>query len=409
MHRQPFRRPLTIPSMNMLRLLLVSRRFWPLAGERETLAGNLARQLAEWGHQVTVASAALVKQWPGQFQLDSIQVRRIPLATRRIWSGPTRSQTTSRWARGLQRWLINHQSRFDAVIAFEFTDDLGEVSRILAQFQMPVLIRVDVAATTALEHSSQRATPRPPTPDWVGIVVSSEPQLDWAAKGYFGAAIQVIPDGIQPPADGAPTRAESRQMLADAHQLLSLEPSQPLAVCVEPLTHRNELDELIRNWRHILASHPDARLWLVGCGDSERELYHRVNDLGLASSIIFPGEFDEIQDVLSAANMFIIPGLQNDGAGIFALTACQQGLPIVCHQDSMAARQLAWYSNLFLYEQMGRNFAETINHALQAGLVTTDDSNASLPSLEHMASGYLAALEPLMKSQGVKINQTKMG
>ncbi len=91
--------------------------------------------------------------------------------------------------------------------------------------------------------------------------------------------------------------------------------------------HKGLLD-LIDAWPTVLQGRVDARLWLIGDGPDRETLYQRLSDLDLRSRVLLPGSFDHIDDVLAAANVFVLPSYE-EGMSLSLLEAMGAGLPVV--------------------------------------------------------------------------------
>ncbi len=63
--------------MNGLRLVLVTRRFWPLVGGAETATANLARGLRGLGVTPTILTGRHDAQWPADVVYREIPVHRL--------------------------------------------------------------------------------------------------------------------------------------------------------------------------------------------------------------------------------------------------------------------------------------------------------------------------------------------
>jgi glycosyltransferase involved in cell wall biosynthesis len=90
-------------------------------------------------------------------------------------------------------------------------------------------------------------------------------------------------------------------------------------------------------WRAVLARHPLARLWIVGEGAYRRELAGRIDNLGLGGQIHLAGAFDDVEDFLLAADLFVLPSLE-EGMSLALLEAMAVGLPVVA--TSIPANQV---------------------------------------------------------------------
>jgi hypothetical protein len=113
-----------------------------------------------------------------------------------------------------------------------------------------------------------------------------------------------------------------------------------LAICSAPLTDDSGVFALVKVWREVLDRWPRARLWLLGEGTDGPMLYHRVRQYEMDHAVIFPGQFDEIRDVLEAADAFIIPPGTATTDWFWAI-AMETGLPVICPASHPAATRAA--------------------------------------------------------------------
>ncbi|MCE1188861.1 MAG: N-acetyl-alpha-D-glucosaminyl L-malate synthase BshA [Ignavibacteria bacterium] len=85
--------------------------------------------------------------------------------------------------------------------------------------------------------------------------------------------------------------------------------------------------DTIRMMKYILAE-VNAKLVLVGDGPDRSECERLVRELDLTNNVIFLGKQDAIVDILSAADLFLIPS-QSESFGLAALEAMSCGLPVI--------------------------------------------------------------------------------
>ena len=93
------------------------------------------------------------------------------------------------------------------------------------------------------------------------------------------------------------------------------------------------LADLVVAWRKVVDVVPNARLWLVGEGSDAECLRHQVVALDLISSVAFAGAFDDVDDFLQAADLFVMPARESR-ASLALLEAMTWGLPIVATSTS---------------------------------------------------------------------------
>jgi glycosyltransferase involved in cell wall biosynthesis len=97
------------------------------------------------------------------------------------------------------------------------------------------------------------------------------------------------------------------------------------------------LDHLVAAWKEVLVRHRQARLWIVGEGEFRTELTRKIDDLGLGGSVHLAGAFDDVEDFLLAADLFVLPSLE-EGMSLALLEAMAFGLPVVA--TSISANQV---------------------------------------------------------------------
>ncbi len=84
-------------------------------------------------------------------------------------------------------------------------------------------------------------------------------------------------------------------------------------------------------------------LMIVGVGELEKSLKHKVDSLGLTDFVIFTGVRSDVPKLLSAMDVFLFPSLY-EGLGIVAVEAQTSGLPTYC---SSAVPEEAKISDLY--------------------------------------------------------------
>ena len=71
-----------------------------------------------------------------------------------------------------------------------------------------------------------------------------------------------------------------------------------------------------------------ARLVLVGDGPDRPRVLARVEELGLSEKVLFLGKHDSVEEILSCADLFLIPSA-SESFGLAALEAMACGVPVV--------------------------------------------------------------------------------
>ena len=312
--------------MSPFRLVIVTRRYWPLVGSAQRAAANLAGELAASGWRVTVLTAAWGKNWPAEITLGGVPVVRLPYPPRSGWE-------TCRYVRLLARWLRSNQDRYDLVyvsmLKHEAYAALGAVG-----CRMPVVLRAERAGrggdclwqlgTRRGRRIKRRCMKAAAI---VGPTRAIERELRTA--GYPEARVHYLPNGVPlPPPRSLQTKAAARAVLADANSALETHPGTPLAVYVGRLQQDRELDRLVAAWEPIARRWPDARLWLVGQGLLKGALKRQIEALNLADRVLAVGVFDHVDELLAAADLAVLPSA-GAATSLSLLEAMAAGLPVV--------------------------------------------------------------------------------
>lgn len=288
---------------------------------------NLAEELTRQGHYVQLVTAQWHPDWPKQISHRGIPVVRLPNPSVRGWG-------TVRYMMSLGRWLRSHQNELDAVYISMLKHSAVVATSRLQGSKIPVILRAEGAGETGdcafhdtanFGHRIRRTCQQAD-----GFVAPSQQIFDeLASSGFERDKIRFIPNGVKVgPSRNSEQRRAARTALAAANPILTLAESAPLVVFTGRLHPGKGLTKVVRAWPYVLQRFPMARLWLVGEGPQEGELASLVGAMGLQSRIILPGAFDTVEDVLAAADAFVLPSL-HEGMSIALLEAMAAGLPCV--------------------------------------------------------------------------------
>jgi glycosyltransferase involved in cell wall biosynthesis len=106
--------------------------------------------------------------------------------------------------------------------------------------------------------------------------------------------------------------------------------SSPVIVSVSRLAHNRGHELLLSAFRLLLEKFPDARLLLVGKGETRPRLEALVADTGLSERVIFTGYRDrDLPAVLAAADCFVLMAAGSDESCRAALEAMAAARPVV--------------------------------------------------------------------------------
>ncbi|MBX9787914.1 MAG: glycosyltransferase family 4 protein [Pirellulales bacterium] len=336
--------------MSPLRVVLVTRRFWPLVGGAERVMANLATALVDAGVSVTLLTACWERTWPREVIHRGVRVVRLEQPALRGWG-------TLRYMQRLARWLRDEHHEFDLVYVSMLKHDAYAALSASQRGDFPVVLRAEGAGATgdvAWQREGRcggRIAARCRT---ASAIVAPSPaiQQELLGAGYPSTRVELIPNAVPigPPRDGD-ARREARASLAEAHPLLSLPADAPLAVYTGRLHAAKGLSDLIAAWRVVDLTWPAARLWIVGEGPQRRALAEQIEDQQLSGRVVLCGAFDSIDDFLTAADCFVLPS-HEEGMSLALVEAMAAGLPIVA-TDIEGNRQLVRHQQEGLLAPVG--------------------------------------------------------
>ncbi len=309
--------------MNALRLVMVTPRYWPHVGDTERLMAALAEEFARLGARPTVLTAAWSPQWPRQIVHRDVPVVRLPAAPQGGWS-------TFRYLRALARWLRRNRSASDAVYVANLRYEAYTAIGALAGHPVPIVLR-PAAGDAAWQAGLRRGRRIRRRCQQADAVVLSTPTLaaELCAAGYAPDRLHVIPPGAAAGISRSPeARFQARKSLAHVNHDLVAPDFVPVAVSVGRLDAHSDWFDLVQAWKPVVDRWPNARLWLIGDGPLRQALYEKIVDGGLQRNILLPGSFDDLSDLLQAADLYVAPrrDITDSSALLEALAA---GLPTI--------------------------------------------------------------------------------
>jgi glycosyltransferase involved in cell wall biosynthesis len=315
--------------MNRLRVVLVTPRFWPLFGGPEDVVAELALGLKRRGAEPTVVTARWDSHWSSQLVYGPVPVIRLPHPRTRGWG-------TLRYLIALARWLRSHRGELDLVYLVGLGHEATIAHSALGGCGIPIVVRPDVPEDRDGPSPSRWRLRRRCHAADAAIVGDPGAARALAAAGLPPQAIHTIVEGLPDSMlDHAGQRAEARASLADINPMLTVTAEARVVVCVGRLTKGRGLLRLIEAWRPLSRKWPAWRLWLIGDGPFREPLYARLGDLDLRLSVNMPGSFDDLGDVLAAANLLVDPCGESTSPRIL-LQATALGLPVVgCNLETL--------------------------------------------------------------------------
>jgi len=320
--------------VSVRRVVLISRRFWPLLGGAESVMANLGEELVRQGIEVTLLTARFDRRWPTEVTHRGMKVVRLFQPQTRWWG-------TWCYMRAVARWLQENRERFDLAYVSMFKHDAYAAVSVGKKLGFPVAIRAEGAGLTGDMHwqlgaVGGRRIKRRCFEAAAFIAPSLMIHREIVAAGYPRGRIHYLPNGVALPAEEetsqypAPqaTRDAARHSLEQALPQLAIPDGAPLALYTGRLHHAKGLDDLVRAWAIVVEQYPNARLWIAGEGEYSTELEAQIRECGLEDTVVLAGAFDTVDELLTAADVFVLPS-HEEGMSLSLLEAMAVALPVV--------------------------------------------------------------------------------
>lgn len=301
-----------------MRILILNSEYPPVGGGASTASGNIARILAQKGHDVTVITTRY-DDLPAEVEENGVRVLRGPARRSHKERSTALEQGMFILLGAVRAIPLVLRWRPQVTIAF-FGAPSGIIALLLrVLFGLPYIVSLrggDVPGfrsydfwlyhmlITPLLHVVWRYAHT--------VVANSEGLRQLALEFNNKYAIDMIPNGV----DLEQFRCEERQW------------RPPHMVIVGRLVHQKGIDLLFE----ALAGLQDQpwQLTLVGAGPRRQLLEQMANDMGIRTRIEFAGWQDnqQLPPFYQAANMFVLPS-RNEGMPNALLEAMASGLPVV--------------------------------------------------------------------------------
>lgn len=317
--------------MSGYRVIFITRRFWPRWDGASRTIGDLAAALVERGCRATVLTVLEYPPWTTELRWRGVSVIRLPYDQQSRWG-------EIRYLRNLARWLRANRDHYDLIYVSGLRHDAYAALGAVEQ-KVPVVLRAEAAGRWGdclwqLDAKCGRRIKRRTMKAAALLGPSPLAHRELIAAGYSRERIHYLAHGVAPqPAHDKMTCRMARESLATDHSTLTLAEETPLAVYVGRLHRSRGLVSLVTAWEKVLAHRPNARLWLVGDGPQRTSLQQRIDARNLAGRVSLVGRFDEVDTLLAAADLFVLPSVEED-LSVALLEAMAAGLPVVACNNS---------------------------------------------------------------------------
>jgi len=301
-----------------VKLAIVTRKFWPYCGSTEMEVVDLAQVLRSAGHAVEIITVQWEKKWPKNFHLREIPVVRIGRSLGGAWG-------MFRFLRELKYHLT--EAEIQGVIVYGLNDEAWGVIRSFVS-QWPMVVRVHWREAERFFNRPVNLRHRTILQRTKKLIVDSEDTAGLLGSQFDSRLITMVPACGTPVGSELPhSPSQLRAFLADAHPILTVEPGQPLVICGSSLADP-AINILLKAWKKTLRQFPKARLWILGNGKLGRGVWEAIVNHDLTDSIVMPGYFDNLDEVLRSADLYVHL-ISKGGDSYVLLKALSAGLPAI--------------------------------------------------------------------------------
>jgi len=116
-------------------------------------------------------------------------------------------------------------------------------------------------------------------------------------------------------------------------------PGPPVIGMVARLSIIKDQETLVRAMEHVHAARPDARLWIVGEGETKVHLEALSAELGLGEVTVFWGKRADVPELLGQMDVYVFSTTRDEGFGIAIVEGLAAGMPVIA-SDVPACREL---------------------------------------------------------------------
>jgi len=240
-------------------------------------------------------------------------------------------------AAGIETWSSLLLGRLVLLSAWRLRSFLARerIEAVIGNVKRDVWIGALARGSKALRLLQRRGLARPvradPLSRWLytravdRIIVNSPAIRDCMLEGngcVDPARFVLIPNGID-------TRQEPTGERERSRSELGLSTAAPVAASIGRLAAMKGHADLLRAWPVVLEQVPGAVLLLVGQGRRKWRLRWLARRLGLGDTVRFLGFRRDVDDILAASDLLVLPSRRDEGSSNALLEAMWQGLPAV--------------------------------------------------------------------------------
>jgi glycosyltransferase involved in cell wall biosynthesis len=299
-----------------LRILLVTRRFWPFCTQVEGWRNQGAR--------VSVVMPQWDRTWPEHVVVREVGVTRLAFSPKRLWGNYW-------YLRRLYHWLRRNAKDFDVLVVSRLQLDILIATRVGAELKVPVVLLYEEVGADGDAEWIKRSPYSTRIHDACRNASAIFAFNDQGSNELL--SLNLPPDRLYQVRSTIPvcersgqSRSAARMHLLESNRDFFTTSSTPVGLTIASLGDRGALQQLLAAWRQLRETHHDARLWWIGDGSNRSSLYELLGEYELRYHAVLPGDFDDVRDLLQAADFYIAHTTESAGMALQSMATC---LPVI--------------------------------------------------------------------------------
>lgn len=285
-------------------MVIVTRKFWPLADDTSHRLLQLIDGLHERGFEIQVVTARWHPSWPERSVLRRARVARLLPPPKSNWN-------EGHFQKNVQHWLHQHRDAYDAIYVDRADGLLSAVATKATRWSKPVVARFAIDGDTSGIARGQCMT--------AAAAADMCRRCDRVIASSAAAHRVLIAEGIDPKrieriSDWVTVRAERTVAARAAAGAALFQVSSDFVIPgrTELIVHygATETKELLPAAQAVcdlLDQGASVRMWIFGSGSTASEEVHEVvKDRGWHREILFFDGFDDLEEIASLADLAIV-------------------------------------------------------------------------------------------------------
>jgi glycosyltransferase involved in cell wall biosynthesis len=301
-----------------MKVLMVISQFHPIIGGAEKQAQLLGQALVRKGIGVNVVTGWWSTKTPRREKMHTLDVFRNFSCWGMFGIKGIRTLGGLIYMLSLAAYLFIHRREYDIIHVHQVLYP-SFVSVLMGKtvLKKPVLVKY---ACTGITNDMRQLKQFPlgglqlnyllKAMDCV-VTVSQNGIDEFKTVGYPESRVAHIPNGVLAPSEGKTSYDRVRRVITTAR-----------------LDKQKGIDVLLRAWAHVVRTENEVILFIIGQGPAEGDLKRLTEQLGIGSSVKFPGVTHDIDSCLKEADLFVLPS-RAEGLSNALLEAMSYGIPCI--------------------------------------------------------------------------------